>query len=60
MVTGASGELMFSFINTLQIIYFFPTWNLNIPKHYSSFLDALKSSNINIFEILNININYEY
>jgi len=42
ILAGSSGEMMFNFINTFQIINLFPVWNLNIPAHYLEFLDAMR------------------
>lgn len=54
--------LTFSLFNNIQIIYFFPTWNLNIPNHYVTFLDCLSSSSLNFakwFGIENVEVQYQ-
>lgn len=38
----------------------FPVWKLNIPEHYLEFLDAMKSTKMNIFSILEVDIDSEY
>lgn len=57
---GGDSEFLFSFINTIQIMYMFPLLNLNLPAHYSSFLNGLAASNINIMKLLNIKVTEEY
>lgn len=59
-LTGSSGEMMFSFVNNLQIIYMFPLWNLSIPNHYGAFLDSLEASDFNVANMLNIKVEDEY
>jgi len=59
-LAGSSGEMMFNFINTFQIINLFPVWHLNIPEHYLEFLTAMQSTKLDIFKILNIKVNSEY
>jgi len=63
---GKSSEMMFAFINTLQIIDYFPLLNLTIPQNYSDFLWIVHSSKLDIlgmlsnFKVPSANLNFEY
>jgi len=63
---GKSSEIMFAFLNTLQIIDYFPLLNLTIPQIYSDFLWVVHSSNLDIlgmlsnFKVPSANLNFEY
>lgn len=46
LILGGSGEIMWAFINTMQIIYFFPALNLGFPDHLSQFLIGLTSTKV--------------
>lgn len=41
-----SSELLWGFINTLQIMYFFPVLNLKFPDHLSSILNSFASAKL--------------
>ena len=48
ILTGGSSPLLWGFINTLQLIYFFPLLNLNFPSHFVSFIRTMRSSKVQI------------
>ena len=45
---GQSSELLWAFINTIQIIYFMPLLSLYYPDHYSRFLTYLTSAKVQV------------
>lgn len=59
-IAGGSGEMMFNFLNTFQIINMFPLWNLSIPKHYIEFLECMEDAKLNFFALFEIDIDQEY
>lgn len=46
IVMAQSTELLWGFINTLQILYFFPVLNLKFPDHLSSILSNFASAKL--------------
>ena len=45
---GQSCELLWAFVNTIQIIYFMPLMSLYYPDHYSRFLTYLTSARVQV------------
>ena len=48
VVLGQSSELLWAFINTIQIIYFMPLLSLYFPDHYSRFLTYITSARVQV------------